>query len=101
MKMLLLVFRSSLEEDMLHLLNSLGVKAFTEASKVFGKGETGTAFGSFSWPGSNSLILAALEDDQTDKVVKGLKAFRDRLAGEQHGEKIPIRVFILPCKHVI
>jgi hypothetical protein len=53
------VFRNSLEEDMLHLLNSLGVKAFTEASKVFGKGESEwlagismvkTRFGSFVCP---------------------------------------------------
>ena len=101
MKMLLVVFRSSLEEDMLHLFKSLGVKAFTEAAHVFGKGETGSAFGSFSWPGSNSLILVAIEDHQTDAVVKGLKAFRDGLAGKQPGGKIPIRVFLLPCEDVL
>jgi hypothetical protein len=65
--MLLVVFRSSPEKDMLHLFKSLGVKAFTEASHVFGKGNTGFAFGSFSWPGSNSLILAAVEDHQATR----------------------------------
>jgi hypothetical protein len=39
MKMLLLVFRSSLDHDLQQLLKELGVKAFTEAPKVFGAGK--------------------------------------------------------------
>lgn len=61
MKMLLLAFRQSLEQDLLQLLKKLDVKAFTEALKVFGMGEAGTAYQSLGWPGSNSIILAAME----------------------------------------
>ena len=101
MKMLLLVFRQSLDQDLQKLLKNLDVKAFTEAPKVFGMGEAGTTFNSFGWPGFNSMILAAMEEEQADRVVARLRAFRDQLAQRQQGAKIPMRVFILPCERVL
>jgi len=101
MKMLLLVYRQSLDHDLQKLLKDLDVKAFTEAPKVFGMGEAGTAFSSFDWPGFNSMILAAMEEKQADLVVARLKAFRDQLAQRQQGAKIPMRVFTLPCERVL
>ncbi len=101
MKMMLLVFRNSLEEEVLHLLKSLEVKAFTEAPEVLGMGEAESAFSSPPARRSNSMILAALKQEQIDGVMGGLKAFRDRLAQEEHDARIPIRVFLLPCEQVI
>lgn len=101
MKMLLLVFRDSLEEEIHRLLNKLGVQAFTEITKVSGTGEAGAAFHSFTWPGANMMILTALTEDHAERVVEGLKAFRDELAQQQHGSKIPLRVFVLPCEQVV
>lgn len=101
MKMMIVVFRDSLEEEVLRLLKSLNVKAFTEAPEVLGMGEDETAFGSFAARRLNSMILAALEQEQADNVVQGLKAFRDRLAQQAQDAKIPIRVFLLPCEQVI
>jgi nitrogen regulatory protein PII len=101
MKMLLIVFRESLEEEILGLLKELGVKAFTEVHEVAGSGETGSALHSFTWPGVNSMILAALPEDHLKRVVEGLKAFRDQRVKQQHGAKIPLRVFVLPCELVV
>ncbi len=101
MTMMILVFRNSLEEEMLHLLKHLDVKAFTEAPEVLGMGETEAAFSPSAARRFNSMILAALEQEQTDKVVKGLKAFRDQLAQQEQDAKIPLRVFLLPCEQVI
>ena len=101
MKMLLVVFRHSLEDEILELLKSLDVKAFTEAPKVFGIGEAGAALHSFTYPGFNSMILTVLAEDQAERVMEGFKAFRDRLAQQQHGAKIPLRVFALPCEEVV
>ena len=47
------------------------------------------------------MILAAMEEEQADRVVARLKAFRDQLAQRQQGAKIPMRVFILPCERVL
>ncbi len=101
MKMLLIVFRDSLEEEIHGLLKELSVNAFTELHKVGGTGETGAAFHSFAWPGMNALVLTALPEDQADRVVEGLKGFRDQRTQQQHGVKIPLRVFVLPCLQVV
>jgi len=101
MKMLLILFRESLEEEIHGLLKELHVKAFTELHKVGGAGEAGAAFHSFAWPGSNAMVLAALPEDHADRVVEGLKAFRDQRAQQQHGVKLPLRVFVLPCLQVV
>ena len=101
MKMLLLIFRNSLDQDIRHLLKGLDVKAFTEAPKVFGMGDAGHAVNSFHGPGFNSMILAAMEEDQAETVVKELRAFRNHRAQLQDGVKIPMRVFLLPCEQAI
>lgn len=101
MKMLMIVFRESIEEDIKGLLNKYHVKAFTEMHDVTGIGETGAAFHSFSWPAFNNMILAALSEAEADTVVAGFKAFRDHQVQKQGGAKIPLRVFSLPCELVV
>lgn len=101
MKMLIIVFRDSMNQEIRQLLKDLDIKAFTEAPKVLGTGEAGAAFDSFDWPGTNSMIFSAMEEDQEKRVVAGLKRFRDQLAKQQHGAKIPLRVFVLPCLQVV
>ena len=101
MKMLLIVFRESLEEEIVALLNELNIKAFTELHKVSGTGETGDAFHSFAGSGVNSMILAALPEDQSERLVEKLKDFREERAREYHGVKIPLRVFVLPCEQLV
>lgn len=101
MKMLLIIFRDSLEEEIHGLLKEHDVKAFTELHKVAGTGETGAAFHSFAWPGLNALVLTALPDDQAEQVAKGLKEFRDQRIQQQHGVKVPLHAFVLPCLQVV
>jgi hypothetical protein len=81
MKLLLVIYRQSLEEDVRELLRDLDVKAFTEAL--------------------NSLILAAMEEDQASWVIAELQAFGERLSKRQNGAKVPMRVFALPCERAI
>jgi hypothetical protein len=101
MKMIMVMYRHSLDHLVRETLTRLGVKAFTEAPKVYGSGEAGHAEDSFEWPTYNSMILSALEDEQADHVIKGLTSFRDDLSRKQKGEKIPMRAFILPCEQVL
>jgi hypothetical protein len=98
MKMLMIVFRESLENDIRAILDMHRVTAFTEMLDVVGKGEAGGAFHSLSWPGLNNMILVALPQAQADKVVAELKAFHDRQVQSEGGVKIPMRVFTLPCE---
>jgi nitrogen regulatory protein PII len=101
MKMLMIVFRESIEEDIKGLLNKYHVKAFTEMRDVTGMGEAGAALHSFSWPALNNMILTALPDPEAGTVIDALTAFRDRQIQRQGGAKIPLRVFALPCELVV
>lgn len=97
----MIVFRDSLEQDVMKVLKELGVKAFTEMPSVVGSGEAGPAFHSLVVPQTNAMVLTALEDDQADRVVAGLRAYREELTKRQHGAYIPLRVFALPCEQVV
>ena len=101
MKMIMIVFRESLEEDIRGLLSKNQVEAFTEMVDVVGKSEAGAAFHSLSWPGLNNMILVALPEVQADRVVAALKTFHDQQVRSEHGAKIPMRVFTLPCELVV
>jgi hypothetical protein len=101
MRMVMIVFRNSLEDDVLAVLRGLDVIAYTDLPKVFGVGEAGMAFHSFTWPGFNSMILAALEDSDAARLVRGLAAFRDTARARQDGATIPLRVFVLPCDQAL
>lgn len=100
MKMIIIVYRESLEEEMHGLLQEHGVNAFTELHKVGGVGETGAAFHSFTWPGVNSMILTALPEEKAEQVAEGLRVFHDRRI-QEHKVQIPLRVFVLPCVQVV
>ena len=99
--MLMIVSRSSLLDDLVALLGKLGVDASTRLPEVHGTGEAGAALGTFESPASNSVILAALEDDRARRALAELEAFRDRSAGLRPGGKLALRVFVLPCTQAL
>jgi len=99
--MLMIVSRSSLLDDLLDLLGDLGVSGTTQLPQVYGVGETGAALGTFASPASNSVILAALDDRDADRIGAELRAFSERRAVQQRGEPLPLRVFFLPCTQVV
>lgn len=101
MKMLMIIFRESLEQEVCGMLKELDVRAFTEVTNVGGAGEAGTALHSFTWPGGNTMILTALAEDHADRVVEGLRAFRDQRPPQRSAAKIPLRVFVLPCLEMV
>ena len=101
MRMLMIVYKDSLEDDVRGLLSAHHVVAFTEMHDVSGMGETGPAFHSMSWPGINNMILVALPEAQANELAAALKAYRDGRAQKRGGEKTPLRVFAMPCELLI
>lgn len=101
MKMLMVVFRDSLQDEVIMLLKDCDVKAYTLIQNVAGAGETGTALGSFASPGVNSMLLVVLPKEQADRSVEALKSYRDGLAEDHPAHKVPIRAFVLPCAQVV
>lgn len=101
MKMVMVIYRRSLDQDIRRLLKELDIGNFTEAPKVFGIGEAGLAFDSLTFPGHHAIILSAMEELQADRVIEVLKEFRDHMVQLRGGTKIPMRVFVLPCERMM
>jgi nitrogen regulatory protein PII len=101
MRMLIVVFRESLQDEVLNLLQDCDIKAFTLIQNVAGAGETGQFLGSFAAPGVNSMLLVVLPKEQAERSVEILMAFRDSLANDQPVRKVPIVAFMLPCTQVV
>jgi hypothetical protein len=97
----MLIFRSSLEADVRALLRDLRVDAFSHVPEVLGVGEAGIAFNSFPSPGFNCMILAALDELEAERVIRGIRQFHDRLRDRQKDSPIPFRLFVLPCTQAI
>jgi nitrogen regulatory protein PII len=101
MVMLMIVMKESLEEEVRELLRKHNVTGFTEVREVTGQGEAGATFHSLSWPGFNDLILAAMQELDAQQLIDALVEFRDSAMEHQHGAKVPLRVFSLPCALVV
>lgn len=101
MKMLVLIFRQSLEADLMKVLDDLEVKAFTQASAIEGMGDSGTTLHSYGKNGHNSMILAAMDDERAMQVAKRLKTFFSIAQRHQQGGRIPLRLFAIPCECLI
>ncbi|WP_145976399.1 hypothetical protein [Nitrospira moscoviensis] len=96
----MLIFRSSLRERVHEMLHRCQVHAFTEVNETVGYGETGPAEGLSFYPGTNSVILAALDDPARDRVAAAVKAWYDEHAHHPGWEKPSLRVFSWPCSQI-
>jgi hypothetical protein len=101
MKMLMIVFRSSLRERVEALLHTSEVYAYTVIPETRGLGETGPAEGSSIWPGVNSVVMVALTDDQAERVSKAVNAYVEQTGRRKERAKPPIRVFAWPCAQMV
>jgi GMP synthase PP-ATPase subunit len=100
-RMLLMIFRSSLEAEVFELLRKLRVKAFSDVPRVLGVGEAGIALHSFPSPGFNCMILTALDERESERVIDGVRRFHDRIRKAQKNSAVPLRLFVLPCTQAI
>ena len=99
MDMLMIVFRTSLNERVHEILRLSGVMAYTEFPQATGTGQSGTTEGASFYAGGNSVIMVSLEPVQRDKVAGAFKAW---CAEAQHSGwvKPAIRVFSWPCTQI-
>lgn len=100
MQMVAVVFRQSMETDILAVLRACHVRSFTDIAAVLGAGDTGAALDTFAEPGVNSIVFAALAEQDVQRVVAALRTFRDRALAHRHGSGVPLHIFLLPCEQV-
>lgn len=100
MKMLTIVCRESLEDEVLVLLGSQCITGYTVFNDVGGSGETGQVSGAHGWKDRNKVFWIALDDDQIPSLVEAVKTLRARLTQERGHHKIPFTAFLQPCERV-
>jgi nitrogen regulatory protein PII len=101
MQMLMIVFRTSLKDRVYRLLHQCDVKAFTEVNETVGYGQTGPAKGLAFHPGTNSVILVALDQEHVAQVTKLVKAWYEEAANHSGWEKPALRVFSWPSEQIV
>jgi len=100
MDMLMIVFRTSLKERVQKLLQTCGVKAYTEIPQTVGTGLSGSAEGISFSAGGNNVILVSLEPAQRDKVAAAITGWYAE-AQQAGWSKPAIRIFSWPCTQLV
>jgi hypothetical protein len=105
MKMLQIVCGKRLEDEILAMFKTLGIKGYTVISGVGGSGVTGTVPVSTSVTnhGTNTLFMVALgyEAAFLPQIVAALKELRAKHIQGHDDREIPLKVFLLPCEIII
>ncbi len=101
MKMVMAVFRDSLEDDVMEILKQENVSGYTLVPKVAGGGSSGEVAGSFLQPGFNALLLVAMPDEVVTRVVADVKALHARRAKEFPEAKTMVHVFVWGCEKAL
>ncbi|NJN69663.1 MAG: hypothetical protein HC801_04830 [Nitrospira sp.] len=101
MKMLVIVFRESLVEQVHTLLNEYEVTSYSELHNVTGKGATGLTSQFFLAPTTNRMILAAVPEQSAYRLIDAFTRFRLEQEAAKGDNVFPFHVFILPCEQVV
>ena len=95
MQMVIMTFRSSMEDEVLKWLEAERL-SFTFVEKAHGKGETGHELDSIFGSGFNTMLFAGIPDEQLSGFRERILDWQRKLTGERK-VAIPFHVFVLPC----
>lgn len=90
MKMVVITVISLYLDETRRLIEKLGVGGFTELSEVKGSGRKGKRMDSLVWPGTSSMLITVVSDQQAAQLMETLKEYSSTLA-----ERDALRAFKL------
>ena len=90
MKTIFIAYDQANHENVVEVLDRTNVRGYTLLEQVKGRGsKTGDPhMGSHAWPTMNSAIIAVVEDEAVDMLLKRLKAVDD------DNEMLGLRAFV-------
>ena len=96
MKMILISYNVAIDEEVMESLKEVGISGYTKLPRVLGEGKTsGLHLDSHIWPGVNSLLALAVEDDKKDQILAQVMKLRQKLSKEG------IKAFVLSLEEMI
>jgi len=97
MKMVFIVYNSAISEEVMEALQEIGVENYTKWDRVLGKGPiSGSHFDSDVWPGVNSMLAIAIEDEKKDRIIDKIRELKSKEALRKEG----IGAFVLPLEEM-
>ncbi len=96
MKMLMVLVPSDCLAEMQAVIEKHEIHAYTEIPNVLGTGRSGRKLGTRAHPGTTSLLVAVVKQEEADRLVAAVK---DYSVCAQCCEEI--RVFAVPAEVVI
>lgn len=97
MQMVMMVFRTSTEAEVLSLVEQEQLP-FTRLNGAEGKGAHGhTAPGLWAWEGPNTMLFVAVPDDRLSGFRDRVHHFQDELKTHPRSAGLPFHIFVLPC----
>lgn len=96
MKIVLVVYNSVIEPDLMNLLEKLGITSYTKWTGVQGKGRMSEPhLGTEIWPATNSVLALALQDRQKESIIEEIRSLRSKLGKEG------LKAFVLPLEEIV
>ncbi|MBU0503028.1 MAG: PG0541 family transporter-associated protein [Candidatus Omnitrophota bacterium] len=95
LKMVMIAYNEAIDDEVMELLASCGLKNHTKITGVSGRGfASGVHMGNGIWPGRNNILYVACEDKQAKQFLSCVKEIRKELGREG------IKAFLLPLEEL-
>ncbi len=95
-RLVLFVYDSGLDHQILHILKNMNITCYTKVLNVRGAGNSGLKFGDSIGPGENNLVFTVIEEKILARLKAQIKVYKKNLL-----EKQGLKVFILPVEEII
>ena len=94
--MFLILYPESFQEEVVELLDTVGVPGFTETEKVIGRGQRGRHFDNPIWPGADGMIYAVVPPTLVERLATALADYNRALESRSRSLS-GLHVFTWPC----
>ena len=95
MKMVFLTYNIAINDVVMEVFKTLGLKTYTRWEEVTGVGiHSGPHLANHIWPAKNSAIAIVLEDEKVKPLMDAVRELRKKIAKEG------IKAFVLPVEEV-
>lgn len=101
MKMLTIICRERLQDEVLMFLEGEGIRGYTIIRGAAGGGVTGKVSGLHGASDRNQVFLIVLDDSSADELLKAVKHFHATLVQHNQREKVAFRAFVQSCDTVV
>ena len=95
MKFVIISYNIAIHQEVMEILENIGIESFTRFEKVQGVGKnSGPHLGDHIWPAVNSAIFVVIDNEKKNKLIEAIKNLRETL--KQEG----VKAFVLPVEEI-